>query len=634
MTGSDARIASPAEADTLPDVGPEVLVGALRDIILTVGSSLDPSEVMQRVVEVIAEVTEQADAYIYLHDEDAGDLVLSAATPSAASPLVGQLRLELGDGVTGWVGATREKYIVPQDLHVDPRYAHNAALEEDRYDGVICVPIISRSDRLIGVVSVWSTPTRPFRSEHVRLAEWIAVLVAGAVENALMHASTKRQTYVLERMSELSRMATSKLASPRVLDLTTDLAQDVGVADVAVMLIEDASGSNRLFLKSVSAANTSEHREIVRLARRELLAVDEEIRRGGVTWSAAAEQIRERLSDWFGAATSAPLRVGTEDLGVLLCYRMPGGRFSSEDEALLATIANQAALALKNTLLSEELLRQNELNRFLRDLVAERLSGPVLRQRARAVGLGDEGAYRFIVGVVDQADSAAVESAADGASSGNAPLDSTSLVLRDVARNLDVHLAGAVCTANAYEAIAVVPEGASADFVSTVRPELEILRRQYVRRSAVTVRFGVSAPAPTPDDFRRALTEAREVVALGATLDPDESAFIVEDVGYQLMLAQVADAMPNDDRYTLAVETIAEYDRVKGGALVPTLEAFLDLRTHNEAARELVVHRNTVRQRLQRIEALTGLDLSCREAWFPLQLALKVNEIRRARRAS
>lgn len=634
MTGSDAKISTPGETDALLDLGPEVLVGALRDIILTVGSSLDPREVMQRVVEVIAEVTEQADAYIYLHDEDAGELVLSAATPSAASPLVSQLRLELGDGVTGWVGATREKYIIPKDLHDDPRYVRNPELGEDRYDGVICVPIISRSDRLLGVVSVWSTPSRPFRSEHVRLVEWIAVLVAGAVENAQMHASTKRRTDVLERMSELSRMATSNLASPRVLDLTTDLAQEVGVADLAVMLVEDASGSNRLFLKSVSAASTSEHREIVRLARRELLAVDQEIRRGGVTWSAAAEQIRKRLGDWFGAATSAPLRVGTEDLGVLLCYRMPGGRFSSEDEALLATIANQAALALKNALLSEELLHQNELNRFLRDLAAEKLSGPVLRQRAGAVGLGDEGAYRFIVGVVDQASSVTEETAADSGATGETPLDSTSLVLREVARNIGVRLTGAVCTANAYEAVAVVPEGASADYVSTVRRELETLRRQYARRSAVTVRFGVSAPAPTPDDFRRAMTEAREVVALGAALDPEESAFIVEEVGYRLMLARVADAMPRDDRYTLAVETIAEYDRVKRGGLVPTLEVFLDLRTHNEAARELVVHRNTVRQRLQRVEALTGLDLSRREVWFPLQLALKVHEIRRARRAS
>jgi putative methionine-R-sulfoxide reductase with GAF domain len=182
--------------DNLP---PSVSLSALQDTILTVGSSLDLPTVLRRVVEVIAQATDQTDAYIFLHDAEADDLVLSAATESAASPYVGALRMPLGEGVTRWVGATRQSYAIERDPQADDHFALRPELGEERYDSMICVPIVSRSERLIGVVSVWSGDAGHFTPEHVRLAEWIAVVVAGAIENAQLHASITRRASVLER---------------------------------------------------------------------------------------------------------------------------------------------------------------------------------------------------------------------------------------------------------------------------------------------------------------------------------------------------------------------------------------------------------------------------------------------------
>src|SRR5689334_13917121 len=134
--------------DNLP---PSVSLSALPDTILTVGSSLDLPTVLRRVVEVTAQATDQTDAYIFLYDEEADDLVLSAATESAASPYVGALRMPLGEGVTGWVGATRQSYAIERDPQADDHFALRPELGEERYDSMICVPIVSRSERLIGV---------------------------------------------------------------------------------------------------------------------------------------------------------------------------------------------------------------------------------------------------------------------------------------------------------------------------------------------------------------------------------------------------------------------------------------------------------------------------------------------------
>jgi DNA-binding PucR family transcriptional regulator len=142
------------------------------------------------------------------------------------------------------------------------------------------------------------------------------------------------------------------------------------------------------------------------------------------------------------------------------------------------------------------------------------------------------------------------------------------------------------------------------------------------------VTFGISAPTDSLEDFRTALAEAREVVTVGFGMDASGGVFTLDDVGHQLLLSRAADLASVRDRYSVAIDTIAEYDRVKGASLVETLSVFLDLRNRNEAARALFVHRNTLGQRLARVESLTGLDLSDRNEWFPLQLALKIHNTR------
>jgi len=70
---------------------------------------------------------------------------------------------------------------------------------------------------------------------------------------------------------------------------------------------------------------------------------------------------------------------------------------------------------------------------------------------------------------------------------------------------------------------------------------------------------------------------------------------------------------------------------VNGSELLHTLEIFLHVRSRSEAARALYVHRNTLAQRLRRIEELTGLAASDSEEWFPLQLALEIHLLRHPR---
>jgi DNA-binding PucR family transcriptional regulator len=130
---------------------------------------------------------------------------------------------------------------------------------------------------------------------------------------------------------------------------------------------------------------------------------------------------------------------------------------------------------------------------------------------------------------------------------------------------------------------------------------------------------------------RRRMREAADAASIARSLAPDGGAVSYEQLGaYRYLVHLELDDTPND-RYGQAVGELIEYDRRRNARLVETLECFLGERCSVAAsARSLYIHPNTVRQRLERIERITGLDLR-EEDLLSLELALKVARLHRAR---
>jgi DNA-binding PucR family transcriptional regulator len=74
----------------------------------------------------------------------------------------------------------------------------------------------------------------------------------------------------------------------------------------------------------------------------------------------------------------------------------------------------------------------------------------------------------------------------------------------------------------------------------------------------------------------------------------------------------------------VAVDQLIAYDTRRRTALLDTLERYLaERRSVIESARALFIHPNTLRQRLARIEELTGIELD-RDDLLSLELAIKL----------
>ncbi|NLE77193.1 MAG: hypothetical protein GX605_10650 [Chloroflexi bacterium] len=136
---------------------------------------------------------------------------------------------------------------------------------------------------------------------------------------------------------------------------------------------------------------------------------------------------------------------------------------------------------------------------------------------------------------------------------------------------------------------------------------------------------GLSSCAADPSASRRCYEEAVEAARVGAALyDGRPSAWAHADLGVLHWLQRVPDEVRSVDRYTRLVQAIAAHDEEQGSDYLHTLETYLDRQGNAQAAAAaLFIHRNTLRQRLERITETWNVDLETPYALLNLAVAIK-----------
>lgn len=187
--------------------------------------------------------------------------------------------------------------------------------------------------------------------------------------------------------------------------------------------------------------------------------------------------------------------------------------------------------------------------------------------------------------------------------------------LTDAASCVSAH---AVTGAYGDQAVAVVPCRPGCE--STLRAALERLAPGFgARRLAV----GTSRPVPVTA-LSGALGEARYGVRLAAPGTKPVEVVGGDEVTSHIGLLAV---VPDDVRHAFATRVLGpviDYDERHRGDLLPTVAAFLEVDgSWSRCADVLQVHVNTVRYRIQRVEELTGRDLSRLDDRVDVLLALR-----------
>jgi sugar diacid utilization regulator len=284
-------------------------------------------------------------------------------------------------------------------------------------------------------------------------------------------------------------------------------------------------------------------------------------------------------------------RVRDDILGVLTLLDPDG---SAGEQQLIALEHGATVLAIE--LAHVQAMAEAELRRQ-RDIAEDLLSGAdeqSIRMRARALGYELDRPHRVVV-----------------AAAAGVDIDKLFSAVRRSAFELQ---AGSLLVDRAPSVVLLAHTE-----VDWVRLQ-ELISREV---GGADCRLSAGGICNTPADFPRSHREARFALKLGQS-SGSSRAVCYDDLGVFRIFGRVADPADLEELVVTWLQALLDYDERRGHDLVETLSAFLECGgNHEQTAERVCIHRSTLKYRLQRIQQISGHDLSDPDTRFHLHLATR-----------
>jgi purine catabolism regulator len=318
----------------------------------------------------------------------------------------------------------------------------------------------------------------------------------------------------------------------------------------------------------------------------------------------------------FGVAAScvlAPVAVGDAILGYLALLA-EGDHAGGEDVDL--QIVQHAATVYALSMMRERMAA--DVARQLRDEVLEGLllgrtqDEQVARERALRLGYDPRLTYRVLVLV-----------ARDGSTT-DAPGPERSAQRRRLMETL-----AELCARRAPGTLAALREDELVLLVAEPAEAREIGQTALQQANALLptwrITVGIGGACEAACAIARSYAQARRALETAQRFGGQGDVVSFEDLGVYRLLFHVTDPAELNGFIDQVLGSLLDYDQRHSSDLLRTLATFLGLNGNVQAtARELSLHVNSVTYRLQRIEAISGLDLEQSEDRLLAQVALKI----------
>jgi PAS domain S-box-containing protein len=373
---------------------------ALREMGGRIIALRDPAEVLQFSVDEAARLLRADGARIDVLDEPTGALYWAYDAQTGRRPGLGPIagtgEAMAGEGISG--RAIRElRAVFTGDYLHDDRFEHAAAPDEHvrtyAIRSVVAVPLIGDRGPL-GTLTVYTGERDAFTPDDARLIEALAGQAAIAMTNARLIAELDRSRTELARRADAEgslREIAARLTAIRelgpLLQQVVDAAKRLVDADGSVIDLVD-TGANVLrwtYDSGVRGGFTDE--EIAQLTIPiGVGATGIAVAEGRIV--AAGDDLTEQfpasaMNDRFFGVTGfrsmiiAPITGESGPLGAIEVYSTRPNAFDQDDSAMILSLATQAAIAIHNARLIEELrtarsetARRAETEQALREIAA------------------------------------------------------------------------------------------------------------------------------------------------------------------------------------------------------------------------------------------------------------------------
>jgi signal transduction protein with GAF and PtsI domain len=363
----------------------------LHQVAQHISSNLELNDLLDRIVEMVISITDADSCFIYLYDKQNNTLTLRAAN-AAQKNIVGGIRLKLGEGVTGWAAREKKPVALSSRAYNDPRFKSFTDLAEDKFEAFLALPILSKNE-IIGVMNVHNKEEHEYPGDQINLIFTISKYLGAAIQNAIVYDEVNKKAKQLDLLSEVSRTIVSDYYLKEILQLiVTMTAQVMGSKICSIMLLDEKkhelviAATQSLSQDYVNKPNLKLGQSISGkvVSERKPISVPDVTKEPGYMFPDVAK--KEGVVSMIGV----PMMIKDRVIGVINSYTQREHKFSREETDILQAIANQAAVAIENTRLDQEILSAKEALETRKTV--EKAKGVLMKE----LGIGEDEAHKKI----------------------------------------------------------------------------------------------------------------------------------------------------------------------------------------------------------------------------------------------
>jgi phosphoserine phosphatase RsbU/P len=327
------------------------LLSTLFELGREITSVLDLEELLAKIPQLIARLTRFNAFSVYLLDDAREELRIAYAVGYPDGALTTQ-RLRLGQGVVG-TAVQEGRPILVNDIRVEPRYQGPLRNMLSQ----LAVPV-RRKGKVIGALNLLNEATDAFTSQDEALLRQFAAHVAVAIENARLFKAERQYVDTLETLAEIGREMSSILDPDGLLTRIASLTKRlIDYRTFGILLLDEVSGDLDLKL-AVRYGDETTSKKI-------------KLGQGLVGWAALHKQpvlVPDVSKDMrylnlvpdVRSELVIPMLIKDRCIGVFDLESPELNAFTKEHKELLTLLASQAAVAIENARLYEELRRNEE----------------------------------------------------------------------------------------------------------------------------------------------------------------------------------------------------------------------------------------------------------------------------------
>jgi sigma-B regulation protein RsbU (phosphoserine phosphatase) len=339
---------TPAAIDASGAIAEHKLVDTLFDLGRQVTSVLDFDDLLEQIPRLISRLISFEAFAVYLLDERRNEL---RAAYRVGYPDNTTFRLAPGQGLVGAAVAT-EKPVLVNDLDNDPRYM---AFAPDMGSAIV-VPLLHKA-KPIGALNILSRRRQQFTEMDVAIVRQFAAHVAVALVNAQLFERSRRDADAFETLAEIGREVTSLLDLDQLFSRIAELTKGlVDYRTFGILLLNDAGE-----LEMKLALQYGEKVTVPKVRLGEGLVGYAALHKESVLVPDVSQDPRYiRLVPDVRSELVIPMLLQDRCIGVVDLESPELDAFRKRDVEILTLLASQAAVAIENARLYEEVRANQE----------------------------------------------------------------------------------------------------------------------------------------------------------------------------------------------------------------------------------------------------------------------------------